>query len=54
MWEAEYTDEFAEWWESLSEDVQEAIAYDVGVLEQVGRALAGPPLTRSLARSFRT
>ena len=42
MWEVEYTDEFAEWWESLSEDVQEAIAHDVGVPEQVGPGLGRP------------
>ena len=25
MWEIEYTDEFGEWWETLSEDEQDAI-----------------------------
>jgi len=42
MWDVEYTDEFGEWWSALDEDVQEAIAHDVGVLEQVGPGLGRP------------
>lgn len=42
MWEVEYTDEFGRWWETLGEDVQEAIAHDVEVLAQVGPGLGRP------------
>ena len=41
-WEVEYSDEFEEWWETLPEDVQEAIAHDIDVLEQVGPTLGRP------------
>lgn len=41
-WEDEFTDEFEEWWNSLPEDVQESIAHDVDVLEQIGPGLGRP------------
>lgn len=41
-WEVEFTDEFEEWWNSLPEDVQESIAHDVDVLEQIGPGLGRP------------
>jgi hypothetical protein len=34
MWEVEYTDEFAWWWEELTEDEQIDVAALVGVLEE--------------------
>lgn len=42
MWDIEYTDEFGAWWHSLDEEAQEAIAHDVGVLEQIGPGLGRP------------
>ncbi len=50
MWQVEYTDEFEEWWNTLSPDAQEAIAHDVGVLEHVGPGL-GRPLVDTLKGS---
>lgn len=41
-WEVEFTEEFEEWWNSLPEDVQESIAHDVDVLEQIGPGLGRP------------
>lgn len=42
MWEVEFTDEFEAWWNTLPEEVQESIAHDVGILEQVGPGLGRP------------
>ena len=42
MWEVEYTAEFGEWWETLSEDEQDAIDYSVGLLENEGPSLKFP------------
>lgn len=42
MWEVEYTDEFGQWWDTLTEDVQESIAHDIGILEAVGPGLGRP------------
>ena len=41
-WEVEYTDEFGDWWEMLSEDEQEDIAAVVGALEARGPNLGYP------------
>jgi hypothetical protein len=41
-WEIEYTDEFGEWWEALSQDEQDSIAVTVGLLEQLGPNLPRP------------
>lgn len=41
-WQIEYTDEFEEWWCSLTEDEQEAIATSVGLLEKLGPNLPRP------------
>ncbi|MBT5268781.1 MAG: addiction module toxin RelE [Candidatus Marinimicrobia bacterium] len=41
-WIIEYTDQFDEWWESLSEDEQDSIASTVGVLEERGPTLQHP------------
>ena len=48
-WDVEYTDTFADWWEGLSEEVQEDIAVKVKLLEKVGPAL-GRPQADSLAK----
>ena len=42
MWEVEYTDEFEEWWNHLTEHQQDAIAATIGVLEQLGPNLGRP------------
>ena len=41
-WIVEYTDQFDEWWESLSEDEQDSVAATVGVLEERGPTLQHP------------
>lgn len=42
MWEVEFTDEFGEWWESLTADQQDVIDRTVGVLREFGPALGRP------------
>ena len=41
-WEVEYTDEFEQWWDMLSENVQADIAAVVGLLEEKGPFLPFP------------
>ena len=41
-WEVEYTDEFEEWWDSLSEAMQDAASKSVGLLERFGPFLGFP------------
>ena len=45
MWEIEYTDEFEEWWETLSEDEQDAVTFSVGLLHSEGPTLKFPHST---------
>jgi len=42
MWEVEYTNEFEEWWESLNEAEQNAVAYSVRLLQSEGTLLKFP------------
>jgi len=42
MWEIEYTDEFGEWWETLSEAEHKRIAYSVNLLREAGPSLSFP------------
>lgn len=42
MWEVEFTDEFGEWWNELSEEDQEEIDPRVAVLERRGPGLGRP------------
>ena len=42
MWEVEYTDEFEQWWSSLTEDEQVSIAASVQLLEDRGPSLGFP------------
>lgn len=42
MWQVEYTDEFESWWNGLSDEEQEDIAYSVSLLEQLGTSLPFP------------
>jgi hypothetical protein len=41
-WEVEYTDQFEEWWDTLSLDEQSAIAIAVEALQERGPALGRP------------
>ena len=49
-WEVEHTDEFEEWWDSISEEEQEDIALAVEKLEEQGPSL-GRPLADTLENS---
>jgi hypothetical protein len=49
-WEVEFTDEFEAWWETLSEEEQEAIDAAVELLQQRGPAL-GRPLVENVHQS---
>ena len=42
MWEVEYTDEFGHWWETLTEDEQEALVVGVDLLRNLGPSLPRP------------
>lgn len=42
MWEVEYTDEFENWWDTLSETEQIDVAAYVAILERHGPALKFP------------
>ena len=42
MWEVEYTDEFEDWWDTLSLAEQEAVTYSVNLLRQAGPSLPYP------------
>ena len=41
-WDVEYTNEFSDWWTSLSEDEQDAVAVGIRKLETLGLALGYP------------
>ena len=41
-WQVEYTDDFAAWWDALSEDDQEAIWDSVAILQREGPGLGRP------------
>ena len=48
MWDIEFTDEFGEWWDGLSEDEQESLTVGVKLLRgSWGRLLGDPMLTLS-------
>ena len=42
MWEIEYTDQFGDWYEDLTEEEQEAVRAVVKVVEERGPALPRP------------
>ena len=42
LWETEYTDEFSEWWQALSENQQDAVASRVELLTEFGPYLLFP------------
>ncbi len=41
-WDVEYTDEFGDWWDSLTQDEQASLAASVQLLEVRGPALGYP------------
>ncbi|MGH9845166.1 MAG: type II toxin-antitoxin system RelE/ParE family toxin [Blastocatellia bacterium] len=41
-WQVEFTDEFEQWWEALTEDEQESVAASVGLLQELGIHLSFP------------
>jgi hypothetical protein len=49
-WEVEYTDQFGEWWDNLSEEEQDAVTAAMNVLERRGPAL-GRPLVDTIKQS---
>ena len=51
IWDVEYTDEFGEWWNGLSEDEQESLDASVRLLEDRGPNLGFP---HSHLRELRT
>ncbi|MDR1947955.1 MAG: type II toxin-antitoxin system RelE/ParE family toxin [Spirochaetaceae bacterium] len=42
MWEVEFTDEFGDWWDTLQEEDQKAIARSVNLLKNLGPNLKFP------------
>ena len=52
-WEVEFTDEFGQWWRSLSEDQQDDVAYSVSLLGELGPTL-GFPHSSKMATSRHT
>lgn len=53
MWEVEYTDEFGEWWDTLTGDEQASIDASVRLLEQFGPALGRPHVDTVKGSNFR-
>ncbi len=49
-WDVEFTDEFQTWWDGLTEDEQDSIAFVVGLLEARGVTLDFP-YSSSVAQS---
>lgn len=49
-WEVEYTNQFEEWWDSLSEDQQERVRFAVETLGERGPAL-GRPMVDTISHS---
>ena len=47
-WEIEFTDEFEQWWDFLSEEEQDSVDWSVGLLETKGPALDYPHSSRIL------
>ncbi len=50
MWEVEYTDEFEEWWNTLSADEQRHIAASIELLQDHGPGL-GRPVVDTISNS---
>lgn len=50
MWEVEFTEQFEDWWNTLSTDQQEALTARVSLLEEGGPGL-GRPVVDTVASS---
>jgi len=50
MWEVEYTNEFKEWWDTLTEAAQDSISAVVTLLERKG-AMLSFPYSSAISRS---
>lgn len=50
MWEVEFTDQFEEWWDELTDDQQEEATQAVEILQERGPAL-GRPLVDTIGTS---
>jgi hypothetical protein len=48
-WEVEFTDEFGQWWRTLTERQQDGVAKSVGMLADLGPALDYPHSTKVLS-----
>jgi hypothetical protein len=48
-WEVEFTDEFGQWWRTLTERQQDDVAKSVGMLSDLGPALDYPHSTKVLS-----
>jgi hypothetical protein len=53
-WEIEYTDQFGEWWETLTEDEQDAIDAAMELLGSEARHLVARSQTTFTSRGTRT
>ena len=42
MWDVEFTNEFGEWWVTLTEDEQDSLTVSVKLLQAIGPSLARP------------
>lgn len=52
-WEVEFTDEFGQWWMTLSEEQQDNVAYSVSLLAEVGPNLGFPHSSKVTGSRFR-
>ena len=51
-WEAEYTDEFEAWWDTLTPDQQERVTAAVEILEESGPTLGRPIVDRIASSQY--
>ena len=51
-WEIEFTDEFGQWWATLSADQQEDIAYSVSLLAELGPSLGFPYSSKVIGSQY--
>ena len=51
-WDVEFTSEFQEWWDSLTGDQQEDVAFSVRLLMELGPALGHPYSSKVVTSRF--
>lgn len=49
VWDVEYTDQFAQWWDDLTPEEQESVGLGVDLLEEKGPTLEFPHSSRILS-----